>query len=149
MPLPAGSATTGDMPSGVHRATLREVLDRFGTGSNSRRRMALRLNRIHRLAAGTGQVARFIVFGSFVTAKANPNDVDVFLVMEDTFDVSGLTGDARLLFDHQEAQSQFGASVFWVRRLAALGGEKQAIEFWQLKRDGTKRGIVEIQPETP
>jgi hypothetical protein len=34
--------------------------------------------------------------------------------------------------------------VFWLRRLAALGGEEHAIAGWQIKRDGTLRGIVEI-----
>jgi hypothetical protein len=37
--------------------------------------------------------------------------------------------------------------VFWLRRLAALGGEEQAIADWQIKRDGTFRGIVEIVKE--
>jgi hypothetical protein len=46
---------------------------------------------------------------------------------------------------HQRAH--FGASVFWVRRLAALGGEEQAIAGWQIKRDGKFRGIVEIVEE--
>jgi hypothetical protein len=40
--------------------------------------------------------------------------------------------------------AHFGASVFWLRRLAALGGEEQAIAGWQMKRDGTRRGIIEI-----
>ena len=42
------------------------------------------------------------------------------------------------------AQNYEGASIFWIRRLAALEGEKATIEHWQLKRDGTKRGIVEV-----
>jgi hypothetical protein len=37
--------------------------------------------------------------------------------------------------------------VFWLRRLAALGGEERAIAGWQVKRDGTFRGIVEIVEE--
>jgi hypothetical protein len=37
--------------------------------------------------------------------------------------------------------------VFWLRRLAALGGEEQAIVGWQIKRDGTRRGIIEIVEE--
>jgi len=41
----------------------------------------------------------------------------------------------------------FGASVFWLRRLAALGGEEQTIAGWQIKRDGTCRGIIEIVKE--
>jgi hypothetical protein len=53
-------------------------------------------------------------------------------------------GESALMFDHLSAQAHFGCSVFWVRRLAALGGEQAAIEDWQIKRDGTGRGIVEI-----
>jgi hypothetical protein len=34
-----------------------------------------------------------------------------------------------------------------MRRMAALGGEQAAIEDWQIKRDGTHRGIVEITAE--
>jgi uncharacterized protein DUF6932 len=56
-----------------------------------------------------------VVFGSFVTSKSAPNDVDIFLVMADTFDASRLSGDAALLFDHAVAQAHFGASMFWLR----------------------------------
>ncbi len=89
------------------------------------------------------------MFGSFVTDKPEPNDVDVFLLMEDSFDVNSLVGEARLVFDHAAADAHFGASVFWTRRLAAFGGEQAAIEFWQTKRDGGLRGIVEIESESP
>jgi hypothetical protein len=109
--------------------------------------VAQRLERIYRVAVGTGQLPRFVVFGSFVTAKREPADVDVFLLMEDTFDVGQLIGEARVLFDHAAAQAHFGASVFWLRRLAALGGEEQAIAGWQIKRDGTYKGIIEIVEE--
>ena len=88
-----------------------------------------------------------MVFGSFVSAKREPADVDVFLLMENTFDVEKLIGEAQVLFNHAAAQAYFGASVFWLRRLAALGGEEQAIAGWQTKRDGTRRGIIEIVEE--
>lgn len=109
----------------------------------------MRLERIFRLAFATGQVTRFVVFGSFITEKPEPNDVDVFLLMKDSFDVSQLAGEARLLFDHAAAQAHFGTSVFWLRRLAAYPSEQEAITDWQIKRDGTRRGIVEIIPEQP
>jgi len=81
---------------------------------------------------------------SFVTTKSEPNDVDVFLLMADSFDVSVMTGETRLLFDHLAADAHFGASVFWLRRLAAWEGEQAAVEYWQVKRDGQRRGVVEI-----
>lgn len=135
---------TGDLPVGVHPASLPEVLFRFGTGSRRRRLLAIRLERVYRIAAETGCLARFVVFGSFVTRKTEPNDVDVFLIMDDNFDAVELDGESAILFDHTSAQTTFGCSVFWVRRLAALGGEEAAIADWQIKRDGTERGIMEI-----
>jgi len=137
----------GDLPTGVHRATLRETLGRFGKGSRQRLAVAQRLERVYEIGKSTGHLARFIVFGSFVTAKQEPADVDVFMLMDDGFDAGRATGEARLLFDHAAAQAHFGASVFWLRRLAALGGEDAAIDGWQTKRDGTRRGIVEIIEE--
>ena len=105
----------------------------------------MRLRRVYELAVATGHVSRFIVFGSFVTAKPEPNDVDLFLLMDDTFDLTQLTGEGRLVFDHSAAQAHFGASIFWLRRLAALPNEEEAVLGWQLKRDGTRRGIVEVE----
>ena len=143
MPLPA-LTDDGELPLGVHAGSLREVLDRFGVGSDQRKALALRLARIDRVAQATGHLARFVIFGSFVTSKSEPNDVDIFLIMGDAFDASQLRAEARLLFDHGAAQAHFGASVFWLRRLAAWPGEQAAVEFWQVKRGGGHRGIVEV-----
>ena len=137
----------GDLPAGVHRATLAEVLERFGQGSVQRRAVAARLNRLHQLAVSTGHLARCVVFGSFVTAKADPNDVDVILLMEDSFDLAAVTGEAALVFQHMEADAHFGASVFWTKRSGAIGGEQAMIEYWQVRREGGQRGIVEIVGE--
>jgi len=134
----------GDLPVGIHQATLDEVLRRFGASTPQRKVVARRLERVYRIARATGQVARFIVFGSFVTGKPEPNDADVFLLMEDSFRVRDVVGEAELLFDHAAAQAHFGCSVFWLRRFAALPTEKDAVEDWQLKRDKTRRGIVEV-----
>lgn len=135
---------SGELPVGVHAAPLTEVLDRFGTGSAQRKAVALRLERIYSVARASRHLARLIVFGSFVTAKPDPNDVDVFLLMDDAFDAGQLTGEGRLLFDHAAAEAHFGASVFWLRRLAAWEGEQAAVECWQVKRGGRQRGIVEV-----
>ena len=105
------------------------------------------MQRIYEIAATTGHLRRFIIFGSFITTKLEPNGIDVFMIMEDTFDVSQLVGESRLVFEHAVAQTHFGDSVFWIRRLAAFNGEQAAIEQWQIKRDGSERGIVEITLE--
>jgi hypothetical protein len=134
----------GDLPPGIHQATLAEVIEHFGRDTPQRRIIARRLEHIYTLAIRTGHLVRFIIFGSFVTAKPDPGDIDIFLLMEDSFDAGLLSGEAALIFDHLATQNYEGASIFWIRRLAALEGEQAAAEYWQLKRDGTKRGIVEV-----
>jgi hypothetical protein len=109
--------------------------------------VADRLTRIYQLAISTEQVARVAVFGSFITAKAEPNDIDILLLMEDTFDLSAVIGEVAVVFQHLEAHARFGASIFWTRRSGALGGEQAMIEYWQVRREGGQRGIVEILPE--
>lgn len=146
MALPAFNKE-GDLPPGVHWATLSEILERFGQGSVQRCAVADRLNRIYQLASSTGHLARFVIFGSFVTAKAEPNDVDIIMLMEDTFDLALVTGEAALVFQHMEAETRLGASVFWTRRSGALGGEQAMIEYWQVRREGGQRGIVEVVEE--
>lgn len=147
MPLPPFSSS-GDLPVGVHLAALPEIRARLGTETHQRRRLFLRLERIVGVARDTGHLSRMVLFGSFVTTKADPNDVDVFLLMADTFDVSAVMHESLLLFDHLAAQAHFGASVFWLRQMAALEGEQAAVEYWQVRRDGQLRGIVEIDLET-
>ena len=134
----------GDLPVGVYRVSLSDVIDHLGTRTPQRRIVGQRLARIFELASSTGHLSRFIVFGSFVTSKLAPNDVDIFLLMEDSLEVGQLTGAASVVFRQSTAQNWLGASIFWLRRFAAIGGEETAIDDWQFKRDGTRRGIVEV-----
>ena len=115
-----------------------------GIGTVQRRLIGQRLERIYRLASNTGQVARFVVFGSFVTAKPYPGDIDIFMLMEDSFDSNQVGGEAAIIFDHLAVQNLEGASVFWIRRLAAIDGDQEALEHWQIKRDKTRCGIIEV-----
>ena len=136
--------SNGDLPVGIYRAPLSDVIAYFGTSTLQRRLVAQRLARIYTLARSTGQLARFIIFGSFVTAKREPNDVDIFMLMDDTFDAQQVASEAAIIFDHVAAQHYEGASVFWIRRMAAIDGEDTAIQYWQSTREQTKRGIVEV-----
>ena len=146
MALPAFDED-GELPPGVYPVTLAEALARFGHGTLQRHVVAGRLAGIHRLVAATGHLARFVVFGSFVTAKPEPCDVDIVLIMADSFDVSRTTAPTSVVFDHSAADAQLGASVFWATRSGAFGGEQAMVEYWQVRRGGGLRGILEIVPE--
>ena len=147
MPLPEFDEP-GDLPIGVHRATLDEVLTRFGHDTSQRQLVTAQLVRIYELARATGQLLRFVIFGSYVTAKPAPNDIDIILVMRDDFEVAECDEQTQLLFDHLRAQQLFGASVFSVRpSTALLATVDEFISYWQIKRDQSKRGISEVRLE--
>jgi hypothetical protein len=136
----------GDLPEGVYRVRLSEALARFSVGTPKRQAVAARLARIYQLVEKTGKLERLIIFGSFVTAKPEPNDVDIVLIMRDDFNLNACDDESRKLFNHGPAQSEFGASIFWIRySMLMLESVAQFVKHWQIKRDGTRRGIVEVR----
>ena len=137
----------GDLPAGIHSADWTELEERFGRTSDTRLRALGRLQLLYELAARTGKLTRFLIFGSFVSATSAPGDVDVVLVMAGDFILEEAPRESRTLFSHSDAEARFGASVFWVRE--GMLTEEQVrgfLDTWQLKRDGTHRGIVEVKP---
>ncbi len=146
MPLPEFNES-GDLPEGKHSVSFAEVSARFGWGTAQRQAVTDRLQRIYQLAVATGQLDRFIVFGSYVSDANAPHDVNVILVMRNDFRAEGCPAESAVLFDHARAHDELGASIFWVRPDMLLGEPlEQFLTFWQTKRDGRRRGVVEIQP---
>jgi hypothetical protein len=122
-----------------------EVASRFGSASQRRLRASRTLLRLWELAKRTGHLERIVIFGSFVTAKEEPNDVDLILVMDDNFRVDECDQETATLFDHARAQHEHEASVFWIRPSLLINDTlKDFIQRWQRKRDGALRGIVEV-----
>ena len=136
----------GDLPAGIHAADWSDVEQRFGKNPEVRVRAYAKLRHLHELANCTGALLRFLVFGSFVSTAAAPRDVDVILVMAADFRLEDAPRESRTLLSHPDAEARYGASVFWVRE-GMLPEElmRDFLETWQTKRDGTKRGIVEIK----
>ena len=144
MPLPPFDEQ-GDLPVGVHQSTITEVIERFGTHTLQRQLVTARLKRIYELARQTGKLQRFVVFGSYVTAKPAPNDVDIILVMQDDLTEQDYDPEVFPMFDHIRAQRELGASLFAIRPGFIFGETvDDFIAHWQIKRDLTDHGIVEV-----
>jgi len=134
----------GDLPVGVYRAKIADVVAHFGRGTAQRVAVTARLERIYEMARSTGCLQRFIIFGSYVTAEPNPHDVDIFLVMRGSFQPHEAPPETQGLFRHGTAQSEFGASVFWVNAGTSFADTEDLIVGWQTRRDLQRRGIVEV-----
>ena len=134
----------GNLPEGVHRATEAEVLSRFATTSARRKWLGERLRNLLEMARATGKLERVVLWGSFVTSKESPNDLDVLLVMAADFDLEQVPTDRRALFNYAQAKIRFNADVFWTK--VSIG--QDTLDLWlntyQLGKDLKRRGIVEV-----
>jgi hypothetical protein len=74
----------GNLPAGIHPATLEEIATRFGQEPELRRVQLESLRWLIDLARRVG-VQRLVVNGSFVTDKWEPNDVDCVLLRGPSF----------------------------------------------------------------
>ena len=134
----------GNLPEGIHLATEEEVFLRFATTSARRQWLGEQLRNLLSLAKSTGQLSRVILWGSFVTSKEVPNDLDVLLVMAADFSLEALPEYCRVAFDHVQARLSFHADVFWTK--ASI--DMQALQLWldtyQTGKDFKRKGIVEV-----
>jgi predicted nucleotidyltransferase len=135
----------GELPPGVHLAGWQELQSRFGGSSPRRVWLSGRLRAVLKLAATNGKLRRVFIWGSYVTAKPSPKDLDLLLIMDEDFEVDGIAAPARAVFDSVRAKLLFESDVFWAR--ASIGQEM--LDLWldtyQTSRSFRKRGIVELE----
>lgn len=133
----------GYLPEGVHLADEAEALFRFGSPSSRRRRLAIRLRRWLMLAREIGAM-RFLLDGSFVTAKTEPDDVDAVVLLPEDF-ADQVEAGSELAIEFEE--------MLLTRRPEELFAAEDDsdwnawIEFFTRTReaDGRRKGLVEIK----
>jgi Family of unknown function (DUF6932) len=116
-----GQATFPPKFARIHQASLTEALSCFGSGSARRKWLGERLRELFTLAESTGKLHRAFLWGSYVTAKESPNDLDLLLVMAEDFSLDRLGEDQRILFDYPQARIRFQADVFWTKSIYWAG----------------------------
>ena len=89
MPIPALDEN-GILPAGLHECTADEIEATFGAFNASDRRPRLYGDLAKYLAeVRSANVGKYLVVdGSIVTAKPNPGDIDVLLVLRDDLDLN-------------------------------------------------------------
>ncbi|HUU51278.1 MAG TPA: hypothetical protein VMW81_10035 [Nitrospinota bacterium] len=134
----------GNLPKGLYEVTLHEVREVFGTGSAKRKLLIGNLENIIELAKSTGKLERVIIWGSFISNKEFPQDIDLLLIMRGDFDVDANPPQVKGVFDYVQGRIAFNADIFWTK--SSIGEE--AIDLWletyQMTRDFESRGIVEV-----
>jgi hypothetical protein len=147
MPIPALDGD-GFLPVGVHNCELGEIKSRFGVfgGSSHRPELFARLAEYFTEVRASDIAASIIVDGSFVTAKAQPNDVDLVLVLKRAHDLAkDLNPSEYNIVSKRRVFRRYGFDVF-IAREGSLE-HAQWIEFFQQVRlePGRQKGILNVR----
>lgn len=133
----------GYLPEGIYRASTAEVTFRFGISTRKRRALILRVrNWIER--ARQIRAPRLFIDGSFITAKAEPNDVDAVILLPQDFQ-DQLAANVEAAIELEE--------MLLTRRPEELFAAEDAtdwedwVEFFSRTReaDARRKGLVEIE----
>lgn len=124
----------GNLPPGIHRASVDALIDRFGHGSPEREVEIRELLEFIKWARARG-VRRILVNGSFVTSKERPNDVDLVV-----------------LPDPDEAREGTAAEMdpaAWPFLQILVAADDEDLERWATSdfatdRRGRQKGVVEV-----
>ena len=139
----------GFLPAGVHECTLDELEQRFGGFELSTCRMKLmaKLAEYVMELRGTGMVHFVLVDGSFVSAKAEPNDIDLVLVLPNSHDFTRVVRPFEYnVLSRRMVRKRFAFDVLVAREDSAEFDEY--VQFFQQVRGEPYRqkGILKVMP---
>ena len=142
--IPAPNAL-GELPPGIHTATLEEVEAVFAK-TPRRRTLCDGLRRAVQNLKAAG-VRRVFIDGSFVTTKANPNDVDGCWEWNEDVNLD-LLDPVFLDFSRQRQAMKEKYSVdFFLANWVEAGSGLTFLDFFQLNRSDEPKGIVMLKVE--
>jgi hypothetical protein len=120
-----------NLPPGRHSCTLMEIGDRFGQGER-RQKLFARLCTLAALGKECGFRA-LVIFGSFVSSKLEPGDIDLFWITHPEIDTDTLRAECKAILDSEKTKAEFNFDVFWcpdeqgsVDRMTALWGQDRS-----------------------
>jgi uncharacterized protein DUF6932 len=138
----------GDLPPGIHHATFDELERRLSRFVISDRRINLftSLKQLMAMARGSGIVHRLVIGGSFVTSKAEPNDIDIVIVLSNDLEFDALTPSQYAVTDRSALRSVLKTGALDVTTVRSGTSQMDLVlEFFQCKRDNKQVGVVEVK----
>jgi uncharacterized protein DUF6932 len=146
MPIPPLDAQ-GLLPVGAHDCTLDELRARFGSFQSTDRRPRLfaKLEDFLVEARGSNVVQSLVVDGSFVTGKADPNDIDLIIVVAAEHDfLAEVSPAAYNVLSKQRVRRRFGFDLL-VAREGSVEYRDWTDFFQQVRLEpGRHKGILRV-----
>jgi predicted nucleotidyltransferase len=126
-------------------ASLDDIRIRFGTSTPRRQFLFRQLEIIIDQLLVTRNVRQIYLFGSFVSGKASPNDVDLLVVMNAGFSTTQIGGKVLELFQHDVCRIRYHADLFWVTEAVGNAQIEDLLEVFSRDREGRTQSVVEVK----
>jgi len=126
-------------------ASLDDLRIRFGTSTPRREFLFRQLEIIIDQLLVTRNVSQIYLFGSFVSGKASPNDVDLLVVMNAGFSTTQIGGKVLELFQHDVCRIRYHADLFWVTEAVGNARIEDLLEVFSRDREGRTQSVVEVK----
>jgi len=126
-------------------ASLDGIRIRFGTSTPRRQFLFRQLEIIIDQLLVTRNVRQIYLFGSFVSGKASPNDVDLLVVMNAGFSTTQIGGKVLELFQHDVCRIRYHADLFWVTEAVGNARIEDLLEVFSRDREGRTQSVIEVK----
>ena len=137
----------GFLPPGIYECTLAEIRERFGgfQSSDSRQRLFQKLEGFLSETRRAGLAASLIVNGSFTTAKAEPGDIDLVVVLPAAHDYGADLGpDAYNTVSRRRVAKRYGFDIL-VASEGTTAFQNYVARFQDIKeRTDRKKGVLRL-----
>ena len=137
MPIPKLNKE-GELPGGEHEATFQEIARVYGALNDRRKYL---MDGLHQAALNLSLagVKKIWVNGSFITNKAEPNDIDGCWEYTSSVDIEKL--DPVFLNSRQMMKDKYGLD-FFISNYIELDSGLPFPKFFQVNRNGQPKGII-------
>ena len=95
------------------------------------------------MAARSGGLRRLWVFGSFVTDKPGPGDLDLLAVFDAGFSVEALPVQDKHWFDHEICRALYEIDFFWLTQQATDQTLLLILDTFRTNRSGDE-AMIEV-----
>ena len=126
-------------------ASLDDLRIRFGTSTPRRQFLFRQVEIIIDQLLVTKSAKQVYLFGSFVSGKASPNDVDLLVVMNAGFSTTQLGGKVLELFQHDVCRIRYQADLFWVTEVVGNARIEDLLEVFSRDREGRAQSVIEVK----
>jgi predicted nucleotidyltransferase len=129
----------------VEIIALDDIGVRFGTITPRRQFLFRRLKLVIDQLLATQSAKKIYLFGSFVSGKASPNDVDLLVIMSAGFSTTRLHGKVLEVFQHDVCRIRYQTDVFWVTEAVGSDRIEDLLQVFSHDRLGQIQPVVEVR----